>query len=55
MAVGTFLLTNLLLDTLKATAQETGEEGRIVNVASEAHRYAYKGGIVFDKLNDEKR
>lgn len=53
--IGTFLLTNLLLDTLKATAQETGEEGRIVNVASEAHRYAYKGGIVFDKLNDEKR
>ncbi|XP_024372709.1 short-chain dehydrogenase TIC 32, chloroplastic isoform X1 [Physcomitrium patens] len=53
--IGTFLLTKLLLDTLKSTAEETGEEGRIVNVASEAHRYAYKGGVVFDKLNDSTR
>ena len=55
MVVGTFLLTKLLLDTLKTTAKETGEEGRIVNVASEAHKYAYKGGVVFDKLNDPSR
>ncbi|KAG0621149.1 hypothetical protein M758_4G273000 [Ceratodon purpureus] len=53
--IGTFLLTKLLLDTLKTTAKETGEEGRIVNVASEAHKYAYKGGVVFDKLNDPSR
>lgn len=28
------------------------KEGRIVNVSSEAHRFAYKG-IYFDNLNDE--
>lgn len=50
--IGTFLLSKLLLDTLKTTAKETGEEGRIINVASEAHKYTYKGGIIFDKLND---
>lgn len=55
VGVGTFLLTKLLLDTLKATAKETGEEGRIVNVASEAHKYAYKGGVMFDNLNDPSR
>jgi WW domain-containing oxidoreductase len=53
--IGTFLLTKLLLNSLKSTAKETGEEGRVVNVASEAHRYAYKGGVVFDKLNDPSR
>ncbi len=39
-----FLLTNLLLDTLKETASETGE-ARIVNVSSSAHR---SGSINFD-------
>ena len=53
--LGTFLLSKLLLDTLKTTAKETGEEGRIINVASEAHKYTYKGGIIFDKLNDASR
>lgn len=53
--IGTFLLTKLLLNSLKSTAKETGEEGRVVNVASEAHRFAYKGGVVFDKLNDPSR
>lgn len=55
MVAGTFLLTKLLLDNLKTTAKETGIEGRVVNVASEAHKYAYKGGVVFDKLNDPTR
>ncbi|XP_024369287.1 short-chain dehydrogenase TIC 32, chloroplastic isoform X2 [Physcomitrium patens] len=50
--IGTFLLTKLLLDKLKTTAKETGAEGRIVNVSSEAHKYGYKGGLVLDKLND---
>ena len=54
VVLGTFLLTNLLLDNLKATAKETGEEGRVVNVASEAHKFTYRRGIAFDKLNDEK-
>ncbi|KAL7147445.1 hypothetical protein ABFS83_06G107900 [Erythranthe nasuta] len=52
--LGHFLLANLLLDTMKKTARETKKEGRIVNVSSEAHRFPYKEGIRFDKLNDEE-
>ncbi|CAB4301883.1 unnamed protein product [Prunus armeniaca] len=48
--VGHFLLTNLLLDTMKKTARKSSKEGRIVNVSSEAHRYPYREGIRFDKL-----
>jgi len=51
---GHFLLTNLLLDTMKATAKSTGIEGRIVNLSSVAHHHTYPKGIDFDKLNDEK-
>lgn len=50
--VGHFLLTNLLLDTMKKTARKSSKEGRIVNVSSEAHRYPYREGIRFDKIND---
>ncbi|CAA0826394.1 NAD(P)-binding Rossmann-fold superfamily protein [Striga hermonthica] len=50
--LGHFLLTNLLLDTMKKTAHKTKREGRIVNVSSEAHRVSYEEGIRFDKLND---
>jgi retinol dehydrogenase 12 len=42
-----FLLTNLLLDTLKATAREHGG-ARIVNVASNSHRRV--AGLRFDDL-----
>lgn len=49
---GHFLLTNLLLDTMKKTARKSSKEGRIVNVSSEAHRYPYREGIRFDKIND---
>ncbi|GKB50047.1 short-chain dehydrogenase TIC 32, chloroplastic-like protein [Tanacetum coccineum] len=52
--VGNFHLTNLLLDTMKKTAKESGNEGRVVIVSSEAHRMTYKEGIRFDKINDEK-
>ncbi|KAL6558716.1 hypothetical protein OROMI_019066 [Orobanche minor] len=53
--LGPFLLTNLLLDTMKRTARECGIQARIVNVGSELHRYGYKQGILFDKINDSAR
>ena len=53
--LGPFLLTNLLLDTMKKTASESGIEGRIVSVGSAMHAYGYKEGIRFDKINDEAR
>ena len=54
-STGHFLLTNLLLDTMKKTSRESKKEGRIVNVSSEAHRYTYSEGIRFDKINDQSR
>ncbi|KAL5098494.1 hypothetical protein RYX36_002821 [Vicia faba] len=51
--LGHFLLTNLLLDTMKKTSSESNKEGRIVNVSSEGHSYTYPEGIIFDKINDE--
>nr|GMC80743.1 short-chain dehydrogenase TIC 32, chloroplastic-like [Ipomoea batatas] len=52
--VGHFLLTNLLLEKMKHTAHESQKEGRIVIVSSEAHRFPYKEGIRFDKINDKE-
>lgn len=46
-----FLLTNLLLDTIKRTAELTGE-ARIINVSSGAHQSA-RNGLKLDKLYDE--
>jgi WW domain-containing oxidoreductase len=51
--IGHFLLTNLLLETMKSTARESQNEGRIVNVSSWAHNFPYREGIRFDKINDE--
>ncbi|KAG6507758.1 hypothetical protein ZIOFF_033110 [Zingiber officinale] len=51
--VGHFLLTKLLLDKMKSTAERTGIESRIVNLSSEAHMTTYRTGIRFDKLNDK--
>jgi hypothetical protein len=48
------LLTDLLLDTLKRTAQQTGTEGRIVCLSSLAHIAPYKEGIRFDKLDSKE-
>ena len=50
---GHFLLTDLLLETMKNTARESNREGRVVNLSSEGHRFAYSEGIRFDKINDE--
>ncbi|KAK7853784.1 short-chain dehydrogenase TIC 32, chloroplastic [Quercus suber] len=38
---------------MKKTARESNKEGRIVNLSSDGHRYAYREGIRFDKINDE--
>lgn len=46
-----FLLTHLLLDTLKATAAQHGE-ARVVNVSSGAHRV---GGLTFDDLQRRQK
>ncbi|KAJ0043117.1 hypothetical protein Pint_17481 [Pistacia integerrima] len=51
--IGHFLLTNLLLDTMKRTARESKKEGRIVNVSSRRHKFSYPEGILFDKINDQ--
>ncbi|XP_030537201.1 short-chain dehydrogenase TIC 32, chloroplastic-like [Rhodamnia argentea] len=51
--IGHFLLTNLLLETMKKTSQESNAEGRIVNVSSVSHRSAYREGIHFEKINNE--
>ncbi|QCD94816.1 retinol dehydrogenase 13 [Vigna unguiculata] len=51
--LGHFLLTHLLLDTMKKTASVSKREGRIVNVSSDGHQYTYPEGIRFDKINDE--
>lgn len=51
--VGHFLLTHLLLDKMKETSRKSRIEGRIVNVSSEGHRFAYREGVRFDKINDQ--
>ncbi|XP_027775037.1 short-chain dehydrogenase TIC 32, chloroplastic-like isoform X1 [Solanum pennellii] len=52
--LGHFLLTNLLLENMKNTAKNSKKEGRIVNVASAAHDFAYSQGTIFDKINDKE-
>ncbi|KAJ8768545.1 hypothetical protein K2173_022652 [Erythroxylum novogranatense] len=51
--IGHFLLTNLLLETMKRTARESQKEGRIVNLSSEGHIMTYREGIRFDKINEK--
>ncbi|CAI0417255.1 unnamed protein product [Linum tenue] len=51
--LGHFLLTNLLLGTMKKTTHASNKEGRIVILRSLAHIFMYNGGIQFDKINDE--
>jgi len=38
---------------MKKTVRECEQEGRIVILSSEAHRFSYREGILFDKINDE--
>ncbi|GMI76484.1 hypothetical protein like AT4G23420 [Hibiscus trionum] len=51
--VGHFLLTHLLLETMKKTAHGSKTEGRIVNVSSRRHKFSYQEGIRFNKINDQ--
>lgn len=51
--LGHFLLTKLLIDKMKSTAQESGIEGRIVNVSSLLHKYTYDSGIRMHKINEK--
>ncbi|XP_050378717.1 short-chain dehydrogenase TIC 32, chloroplastic-like isoform X2 [Argentina anserina] len=51
--LGHFLLTNLLLETMKHTSRASNREGRIVNLSSTLHQYVYREGIRFDKINEE--
>ncbi|KAI8569600.1 hypothetical protein RHMOL_Rhmol02G0290400 [Rhododendron molle] len=54
LASSHFLLTNILLETMKSTARESQKEGRIVIVSSEGHRwFGYPEGVRFDKINDK--
>ncbi|XP_077224234.1 short-chain dehydrogenase TIC 32, chloroplastic-like [Tasmannia lanceolata] len=55
--IGHFLLTHMLLDTMKTTARNSKKEGRIVNVSSDGHGFANRSGIPFDleKLNDKSK
>nr|CAD1818840.1 unnamed protein product [Ananas comosus var. bracteatus] len=51
--LGHFLLTHLLLEGMKTTAQETNIEGRIIIVSSDSYKLTYHEGIRFDRINDE--
>ncbi|KAJ4785100.1 NAD(P)-binding Rossmann-fold superfamily protein [Rhynchospora pubera] len=51
--LGHFLLTDLLLETMKNTSHECNTEGRIVIVSSEGYKFTYREGILFDKINDQ--
>ncbi|XP_077241927.1 short-chain dehydrogenase TIC 32, chloroplastic-like [Tasmannia lanceolata] len=53
--IGHFILTDLVLETMKNTASNSKMEGRIVNVSSDGHGFANRSGIPLDKdkLNDE--
>ncbi|XP_038718588.1 short-chain dehydrogenase TIC 32, chloroplastic-like isoform X1 [Tripterygium wilfordii] len=51
--LGHFLLTSLLLETMKNTARQSNREVRIINVSSMAHRWTYSEGIQFDEISSE--
>ncbi|XP_076887268.1 short-chain dehydrogenase TIC 32, chloroplastic-like [Bidens hawaiensis] len=51
--IGHFLLTNLLLETMKITSNEQKTEGRIINVSSISHCFAYNLHAFSDQINHE--
>ncbi|MQL84776.1 hypothetical protein Taro_017297 [Colocasia esculenta] len=52
---GPFFLTKLLLDKMKATARETGTQGRIINVSSSDHAKADGSWLDLDTINDQSK
>lgn len=52
--IGHFLLTSLLLETMKNSAVESKIEGRIVNLTSSYHKYTYGEGIRLNKINSQE-
>lgn len=53
--VGHFLLTNLLLETMKSTSHNSGIEGRIIILSSDGHSLTYWDGIRFNKINNQAK
>ena len=51
---GHFLLTQLLLPTLQATAKLPGADARIVNMTSDAHNMARTGSVLFSRQELDK-
>ena len=47
--IGHFLLTKLLLPVLESTASKPGADVRIVNLSSEGHNLAPRGGLVLEQ------
>lgn len=52
---GNFLLTNLLLDKMKATAEATGIQGRIINISSSDHATVDGSWLDLDTINDQSK
>lgn len=51
--LGHFLLTELLLPELEASAKKTGHDSRVVTLSSAAHHKSYKEGIRFTELDSK--
>lgn len=53
---GHFALTNLLLDTMRSTAKDSGIQGRIVIVSGGVYaKFTPPGGIIFEQLVGSKK
>ncbi|KAF7116638.1 hypothetical protein RHSIM_RhsimUnG0020100 [Rhododendron simsii] len=48
-----FLLTDLMLETMKKMARRTSKEGRIANASSRQYHYSFPEGIRLDKINGQ--
>ncbi|XP_015077896.1 short-chain dehydrogenase TIC 32, chloroplastic-like [Solanum pennellii] len=53
--LGHFLLTEMLLDKMVETAEQTGIEGRIVNVSSVVHNWVKRDEFCFSQMLNPKK